>query len=60
MYFILKSKSEVKYVAFEHSGRNRYVEINTRIPNISKARKKLSYKPKFDLEHSIRSIAEST
>ena len=39
--------------------KNREVEILSRVPNINKAKKLLSYEPKFDLEHSIRSISAS-
>ena len=56
---ILNSKSEIKFIPFNASGRNRNVEILSRVPNINKAKKLLSYEPKFDLEHSIRSISAS-
>ena len=56
---IIKSKSEIKFIPFNESGRNRNVEILSRIPNIKKAKKLLSYEPKYDLEHSITSISKN-
>ena len=56
---ILDSKSTVKFIPFEQSGRNRSVEILSRIPNIKKAKKLLSYEPKYNLEHSITTISKN-
>ena len=56
---ILNSKSEIKFIPFNISGRSRKVEILSRVPNINKAKKLLSYEPQFDLERSVRSISAS-
>ena len=55
---ILNSESSIRYIPFEKSGRNRNIEIMSRVPNIQKAKKLLSFEPKMDLQNSIRNIAQ--
>ena len=55
---VLNSQSTIEYISFEKSGRNREREIMTRIPNIQKAKKILSYEPKNNLTQIIQSIAD--
>ena len=56
---LLNSKSEIKFIPFEQSGRNRSFEIISRVPDIRKAKNLISYEPKYDLEHSITTIKNS-
>ena len=55
---VLNSQSSIGYIPFEKSGRKRATEIMSRIPNIQKAKKLLSYEPKMDLQYSIRDVAK--
>ena len=52
---LAKSKSEVKFIPFEKSKRNRN-EIMVRIPNIDKAKKLLDYQPKVSLDEGISKV----
>jgi len=55
---VLNSQSSIRYIPFEKSDRNRNIEIMSRVPNIQKAKKLLSFEPKMDLENSIRNVAK--
>lgn len=55
---VLNSQSSIRYITFEKSDRNRNIEIMSRVPNIQKAKKLLSFEPKMDLENSIRNVAK--
>jgi UDP-glucose 4-epimerase len=51
---ITKSKSEIKFVPFEDSNRQRSREIINRIPDISKAKKILEFEPSISLNEGIK------
>jgi len=51
------SKSHIDFIPFEKSKRNR-TEIMTRIPQISKAKKILSYEPKTSLEQGLKLLIQ--
>ena len=54
---LTNSQSEIKFVPFEESNRNR-TEIMKRIPDINKAKKILNYSPKINLDEGIEKVAK--
>ena len=54
---LTNSQSEIKFVPFEESNRNR-TEIMKRIPDINKAKKILNYSPKITLDEGIEKVAK--
>ena len=52
---LTNSKSELKFLSFEESKRNRN-EIMKRMPDIGKAQMKLGYKPRISLEEGIMKV----
>lgn len=52
------SKSHIDFIPFEKSKRNR-TEIMTRIPNITKAKKILSYEPHILLEQGLKLLLQN-
>ena len=54
---LAKSKSNVKFIPFEKSKRNRN-EIMVRMPNIQKAKEILGYEPQISLEQGILKVIE--
>ena len=53
---LTKSKSEIKFVPFEDSNRQRNREIINRIPDITKAKKILKFEPTISLNEGIKSF----
>ena len=54
---LTNSQSEIKFVPFEESNRNR-AEIMKRIPDINKAKKILNYSPKITLDEGIEKVVK--
>ena len=54
---LTNSQSEIKFVPFEESNRNR-TEIMKRIPDINKAKKILNYSPKITLDEGIEKVVK--
>ena len=52
---LTNSKSNIKFIPFEESKRNR-TEIMKRIPDIGKAKRVLNYSPKISLDEGIQKI----
>ena len=55
--YLTNSKSEIKFVSFGESKRNR-TEIMKRIPDIEKAKKILNYSPKISLDEGIQKVVK--
>ena len=53
---LTESKSEIKFVPFEDSNRQRSREIINRIPDITKAREILGFEPSISLNEGIKSF----
>jgi len=51
-----ESKSEIKFIPFEDSNRQRSHEIINRIPDVSKAKKILGFEPSISLNEGINSF----
>lgn len=55
---LTNSNSEIKFIQFKDTNRQRSREIIKRIPDISKARTLLGYNPKISLNEGIKTISE--
>jgi UDP-glucose 4-epimerase len=55
---ITGSESKIEFVPLDKSDRNEKREIFKRIPDITKARSVLGYRPKMSLESGIKEVAE--
>tara|TARA_B110000438_G_C15750582_1_gene622746 strand:- start:164 stop:1069 length:906 start_codon:yes stop_codon:yes gene_type:complete len=53
---LTKSKSEIKFVPFKNSNRQRSREIINRIPDITKAKKILKFEPSISLNEGIKTF----
>ena len=54
---LTNSKSEIKFIPFEDTNRQRNREIIKRIPDISKAKNHLEYNPQISLNEGIKTIS---
>jgi len=57
---VADSKSAVEMVPFEGSDRHAAREIYHRVPDIAKAREKLGFEPRIDLDSGLATIIESS
>ena len=56
---VARSGSDVALVPFEGSDRQATREIYYRVPDIAKARERLGYEPRIDLDSGLASVVES-